>query len=222
MPARRTLATVAALGALVVVGSACADGEVGGPTAATITILPQSYQTRPGPTSAGQTTTQAPVDGRAPQEQEYVLQAGEYPYNVADKFDITLDELLSYNEWELVNGMVPDWPSAGETVMIPPNALIPTDEGAEADEGGEAGEGGSTSTTVKNTVNAGPSSSSTSLGDECTPGSYTITEEDNTRLKVANRFDLSVEALDAANADTPGYSAFFPGLEIVIPPAEGC
>jgi hypothetical protein len=28
---------------------------------------------------------------------------------------------------------------------------------------------------------------------------------------------VTVEQLDAANANTPGYSAFYPGLEIVIP-----
>lgn len=203
---------MAALGALVVIGSACADSEVGGPTAATITILPQSYQTRPGPTSAGQTTTLAPVDGRAPQEQDYVLESGEYPYDVADKFDISLDALLEYNDWELDNGMVPDWPAAGETVKIPPNALIPTTEPSD---------GGSTTTTVDNTVNPRPNSSSTSLGDECTPGSYTV-EEGDYPIDVANDFDVSIDALNQANADTTGYSSFFPGLEIVIPPAEGC
>jgi LysM repeat protein len=216
MPERRTLGSIAALAALVVLGTACADGDVGGPTAATITILPQSYQTRPGPTEVGQTTTLPPVDGRAQQEQEHVVQDGEYPSNIANDFDISLSELLEYNDLELVNGQVPDFPAAGETVRIPPGALIPELEEAEDEEPTD-----SSSTTT--TLNARPSAgSTTSLGDECTPGSYTITAQDTTRLKVAQRFDVTVEALDAANAATNGYSAFFPGLKIVIPPAAGC
>ena len=43
-------------------------------------------------------------------------------------------------------------------------------------------------------------------------GSYTITADDTTRLKVAEKFDVTVEALDAANANTSGYSGFYPGL----------
>ena len=52
---------------------------------------------------------------------------------------------------------------------------------------------------------------------ECVPGKYTIEESDTSRVRVAEKFDVTVEALDAANASTPGYGAFFAGLEIVIP-----
>ena len=34
---------------------------------------------------------------------------------------------------------------------------------------------------------------------------------------MAEKFDVTVEALDAANAGTAGYSGFYPGLKIVIP-----
>ncbi len=54
-------------------------------------------------------------------------------------------------------------------------------------------------------------------GDDCETGEYTITADDTTRLKVAEKFDVTVEALDAANAGTAGYSSFYPGLKIVIP-----
>ena len=39
---------------------------------------------------------------------------------------------------------------------------------------------------------------------------------------MAEKFDVTVDALDAANAGTPGYSAFYPGLEIVIPAKADC
>lgn len=51
----------------------------------------------------------------------------------------------------------------------------------------------------------------------CVPGTYTIQDDDTSRVGVAAKFDLTFEALDAANVDTPGYDAFFVGLKIVIP-----
>jgi hypothetical protein len=51
---------------------------------------------------------------------------------------------------------------------------------------------------------------------ECIPGTYEI-EEGDFPLRVAEKFDVTVAALDAANANTDGYGAFFPGLDIVIP-----
>ena len=59
-------------------------------------------------------------------------------------------------------------------------------------------------------------------GSNCEPGSYTIEDGDNARSKVANKFDVTVEALDAANVGTNGYSAFYPGLKIVIPAKADC
>ncbi len=59
-------------------------------------------------------------------------------------------------------------------------------------------------------------------GDNCTAGSYTITADDTTRIKVADKFNVTVDQLDAANSGTNGYSAFYPGLKIVIPAKAGC
>lgn len=57
--------------------------------------------------------------------------------------------------------------------------------------------------------------------DGCLPGQYVIAETDISRQTVADKFDLTVEELDAANIITPGYSAFSPGLRITIPcPSE--
>ena len=59
-------------------------------------------------------------------------------------------------------------------------------------------------------------------GSNCPAGSYTIEASDTARTKVASKFDVTVEALDAANAGTSGYSAFYPGLKIVIPAKADC
>ena len=59
-------------------------------------------------------------------------------------------------------------------------------------------------------------------GDNCAPGSYVILAEDTSRQKVADKFDVTVVALDGANVGTKGYAAFFPGLTIVIPAKADC
>ncbi len=58
-------------------------------------------------------------------------------------------------------------------------------------------------------------------GDNCDQGDYTIAEGDF-EGKVATNFDVTVEALRAANASTPNYSSFYPGLVIVIPAKADC
>ncbi|MDO8362603.1 MAG: LysM peptidoglycan-binding domain-containing protein [Actinomycetota bacterium] len=45
---------------------------------------------------------------------------------------------------------------------------------------------------------------------------YTVVEGD-TQFTVANRFGVTLDALNLANADTAGYSAFYVGLKIKIP-----
>ena len=39
---------------------------------------------------------------------------------------------------------------------------------------------------------------------------------------MAEKFDVTVEAMDEANQGTNGYAAFYPGLKIVIPAKEDC
>lgn len=61
----------------------------------------------------------------------------------------------------------------------------------------------------------------TLVGNGCQAGRYVILETDTSRQMVADKFDLTVEQMDAANTETPGYNAFYPGLEITIPcPSE--
>ena len=50
----------------------------------------------------------------------------------------------------------------------------------------------------------------------CVPGTYEI-EDGDFPIRVAEKFDITVDALNAANAATEGYGAFFPGLKIIIP-----
>jgi len=65
-------------------------------------------------------------------------------------------------------------------------------------------------------VDTTPAATIPDAGDNCDQGTYTIVAGD-VPSKVANKFDVTVEALNAANSGTSGYSSFYVGLEIVIP-----
>jgi hypothetical protein len=91
-----------------------------------------------------------------------------------------------------------------------------------------SGTGGATATTVvgatattvtgaSSGTGAGSTATTLSAPGECVPGKYTIQTTDTSRIKVADKFDVTVQALDAANANTAGYSSFYAGLEIIIP-----
>ena len=169
-------------------------------------IQPSSYVVKEPATT---TTTLAPgtvnEEGRSPTEQEYTVQSGDYPLRIADAYGITVEELANYNEWTPPN--YADFPFPGTVIKIPPNALVPGATAETPDEEEPTGETDAPTTTIAGS-------------DQCTEGTYTITEQDTSRLSVAQQFDVTVEQLDAANAGTPGYASFYPGLEIVIPCAE--
>lgn len=135
-------------------------------------------------------------------EQEYVVQSGDTPIGVANRFGVSLDDLVAYNRWPAAA-----LPFPGETIRIPPGGIVPGAAPAAATTGNDSAE---------------PAATIPDAGDNCAPGSYTIEAGDTTRTRVADKFDVTVGALDAANAGTPGYSAFYPGLEIVIPAKENC
>jgi LysM repeat protein len=195
--------------------SACGDGDDETANTPVVPIQETSYVVKEPAT----TTTTLPPDLSAdgaisPVEQLYTIEAGDAVSSIATKFGITMEELANYNEW--AEGIShPIYP--GEEIRIPPNSKIPSAAEADEDETDdtEADTSDETDSTEADTesTDAPPSGS----GDDCEPGEYTITADDTTRLKVAEKFDVTVEALDAANANTNGYSGFYPGLKIVIP-----
>ena len=77
-------------------------------------------------------------------------------------------------------------------------------------------------TTDTGTTPSGETTTTVAGGQStCAPGEYTIVEGDYLG-KVAKKLDTTVEALNAANANTAGYSAFYPGLKIKTPPKADC
>ncbi len=219
------LAGFGALGlALTLTAAACGDSDAG-ETAPTITIQPQSYQSKPAPTQPPDVTgaPEANEDGTTDQVQQYTVKENEYPAQIASRFEITLSELLNFNGWELNSqGWVPDFPPPGSVIEIPPGAKFidpNAEDEEEATETTDATPGTSSDGAVVATTTA--AAASDPAADRCSPGTYTV-ESGDYPIGVAQKFDVTIEALNQANANTPGYSTFYPSLKIVIPPAADC
>lgn len=211
------------LGLAGVLGGCGAGGET--TTAATITILPQSYQSKPAPTLVPESTTAptAAEDGTTDQVQTYTVESGDYPSTVAEKFGITLDELLAFNDWELQGNIVPEFPGTGGTVRIPAGATFVDPNAPEETDDTEPDEVQTGDTTEDGSIIESPPTNiiDDATEDRCVPGKYTLQTGDYPG-EVANKFDVSVEDLNAANRNTPNYNLFIVGSEIIIPAADDC
>jgi LysM repeat protein len=209
--ARRLGALVAPalIGAIIL--SSCGGTETGA-TQSTIDLSAAStaFVVRPPATtepSADAGDPDATIEGT----QEYEVQPGDAPFVLVTRFDVTLEDLLAVNEWTSAN----QFPFPGTVILIPPGgksvaAYLAGDTATDEETPTDTDEEGAPTETIPD------------AGDNCAEGTYTIAETDTSRTKVAENFDVTVEALDAANVNTPGYSAFYPGLEIVIPAKSDC
>ena len=217
MPSSSTSTGVRRLGVLVgpaligaVVLSSCGSGESGA-TESTIDLSAAStaFVVRPPATTEPPTDSAAAADPAAVVEgtQEYTVQSGDAPYVLVDRFGITLEDLLAVNEWTDPS----QFPFPGTVILIPPGATSVT---AVADTSTDA-------STDDGATEATPTETIPDAGDNCAPGTYTIVEGDYIG-KVASKFDVTVDALNAANVNTSGYSSFYVGLEIVIPAKSDC
>ncbi|MEM8620619.1 MAG: LysM peptidoglycan-binding domain-containing protein [Actinomycetota bacterium] len=218
-PAISAFGAPLAIGALVL--ASCGGGEVGGAAESTIDLSQAStdYVERPPE------TTLAP-DGAGGSEvvtgsQDYTVQAGDYPLKVANDFGITVDDLVAFNDWGSVN----EFPFPGTVIRIPPGANAPSassdDAETAADAGSEADAVDDASADGGDEETAAPVETIPDAGDNCGEGTYTIAAGD-LPIRVAENFDVTVDALDAANANTDGYGAFIVGLEIIIPAKADC
>jgi len=194
------------IGAFVL--ASCGGGDSGA-TQSTIDLNSSStaFVVRPPATTEPPAGTTAAVEGTVEGTQDYEVQAGDYPYLLVQRFGITLEDLLAVNEWASVN----EFAGPGTIILIPPGGKSVAEVAAAADAAAATGE----------TESTDPAATIPDAGDNCPPGSYTIVAGDYIG-KVAGNFDVTVEALNAANAGTAGYNAFYPGLVIVIPAKADC
>jgi LysM repeat protein len=199
----------ALIGAVVL--SSCGSGESGA-TQSTIDLSAAStaFVVRP-PATTVPVDTLADGDPDAIVEgiQEYTVQSGDAPYVLVTRFGISLEDLLGVNEWTDPS----QFPFPGTVILIPPGAKSVT--------AAATTDSGDTSTDDEADDEATPTETIPDAGDNCSQGTYTIVEGDYLG-KVASKFDVTVDALNAANASTSGYSSFYVGLEIVIPAKADC
>jgi LysM repeat protein len=208
----RAVAIAAVIAPLALL-TACGDSETGARTTM-VELDTTNYVVREPAT----TTTTLPdggvatdEEGRSLTEQTYEIQSGDFPLGVADRFGITLDELVNYNGW----GSASQFPFPGTVIKIPPNALV---VGASTSSGTDT----STDTGTDTDTDTGTASGTTTTlppAGECTPGSHTIAAGD-IPITVAEQYDVTLAQLNAANASTSGYQAFIVGTVIVIPCAD--
>jgi LysM repeat protein len=201
----------ALIGAVVL--SSCGGGESGA-TQSTIDLSAAStaFVVRPPATTEPPADTLAEGDPDAIVEgtQEYTVQSGDAPYVLVTRFGISLEDLLAVNEWTDPS----QFPFPGTVILLPPGAKSVTAATATTDSD-------ETTTDTSTETEAAPTETIPDAGDNCAQGTYTIVEGDYLG-KVASKFDVTVDALNAANASTPGYSSFYVGLEIVIPAKSDC
>lgn len=189
--------------AAAVLFAACGASDDASPSRSTVDLNNGSTAfvvKEPTPTSTGPAVNE---DGTTGASQEYTVQAGDYPIKVADQFGVPLQDLVNFNGW----ASEAEFPFPGSVIKIPPGAVAASEPTEEP---------------VAEETTEEPGDTIPEAGDNCAEGSYTIAADDTTRISVADKFDVTVEALDAANAGTPGYAAFYPGLEIVIPAKADC
>ena len=150
--------------------------------------------------------------------QEYTIQAGDYPLKVANDFGVSVDDLVAFNEWGSAN----EFPFPGTVIRIPPGA---TTGGAASDEGDAAAEEDATSETeavdAAADESAEPIETIPDAGDNCPEGEHTVVEGD-VPVRLAEQYDVTLDALNAANADNPAYQQFIVGQTIIIPAKADC
>ena len=208
----RALAVAAlAVVPLLLVTACGGDGTSAGSSSNLTPITGSSYVTIQPATT---TTTLPPGEavaaepgGTSTQEQAYTVQAGDSVSKIASMHGITADVLANYNTWP--EGIQhPIFP--GDVIRIPPNSQVPATGATSATATTVAPTGGETGAAEP----ADPGETTTD--GEC-PTTYVIQSGDTTRIGVAEKFGITYEQMDAANANTPGYANFVVGTPITIP-----
>jgi LysM repeat protein len=190
----------------VVALSACDGGGDDAAGQTTIAIRPTAYATQPVVTTARPATTSAGQPGvsggaaAAVEGEVYEVERGDALQLIADRYDITVEELADFNDWE--DGIFhPIYP--GDEVRIPEFAEEPadsiTDERPDDGLGTMPAPGG---------------------GPLCPDGTerdlYEIVSGDFIS-RVADKNDISIQELEAVNADNPAYQSFAPGQDLWLP-----
>lgn len=203
---RRRLGLLAVMLFAVVPFAACGQDDLAARTTLA-PIQPSSYVVREpvvtSTTLAVSDTEPASLvnaDGRSQVEQEYVIKAGDAVSIIAGVYGISGEEIARYNDWQngIFQAIFP-----GQTIRIPPLALVP----------------GAIETPVVN-EDGTPAQTTVAVGaEECLEGIYVLVSGDMP-VRVAERFQVTLDALNFANRNTSGYGPFIIGTRVRIPCTE--
>ena len=172
-------------------------------------VQPTPYVTVDPPTTTTTTTPPPPstlAGGAvvAQQEQIYTVVANDNLFKISQRFEITLDELVSHN------GITGD-PAA--YLLIPGQTTLKIPAGSATVEGAEVVGGGTP---------AGETSTGTTTTTAPGEGCRHVVVTGDYQGKVANQYGVSLDELAAANANNPAWNVFRLGDEIIIPASGNC
>lgn len=181
--------------------SAC-GGDTLGVATTVVNVTPTNFATIPPVASTAPGTTTTLPAGAVGSEQTYVVQQGDTPLQVANKYGISLTALLAYNA--LVSPA--QFPYPGETLKIPPQAVAPA----------------ATTAPAPGTPTGATTAPSGVVGPGCgtrPAGTYTIQKGDSF-YALKTKFCVSYQALLTAN-NWPDINTvvLLPGQAINMPAA---
>lgn len=212
---KRTFGFAAIGSSLLLAGllSACGDDE---PDAEAMVIQPSSYSTIVSTTSAAAAAPSGstPAGGTVAGTQVYIVQSGDFLSGIADDYGIPPESIAAFNDWDdgIEHPIHPD-----QTINIPPGAQVPDpddedNEDSDSDEDTQAEDSADTEAEQEEVDPDDPPR----CADGTRQGTYTI-EAGDIPANVAASLDVTVDQLNEANANTPGYRAFIVGADILVP-----
>jgi LysM repeat protein len=199
-----TLAVVLSVGAMACGGG----GDDAAPSASLLSQTATTYAVIDPPTTTSTTTTTlAPppaasgnTGGASTSDGTYTVRSGDSVFRIAGTFGLTPEALAAAN----------GWPDGIQHTILPGDVVLVA--------AGATATGAASSGAASAAATAPPGTPAPQAG--C-PTTYTITASDTTRIKVAGRFGITYQEMDAANANTPGYASFVVGTPITIPCPAG-
>lgn len=190
----RTLGALGLTAALSLGASACGDGSaVAGPRPTE--IPPTNFAIIP---NTNVTTPPGDVSGADALALRYVVKAGDSLAAIGRTHKVTPQSIANVNNWDdgVKHNLI-----AGQTILLPKNAVLPVGVAAGQKGGPEA------------------ETTTTTTAPKCYKD-YTIVKGD-TKKKVANKLGITVAELDAANVDVRAYKRFVVG-GVIKYPAKKC
>jgi LysM repeat protein len=202
---------------LLVVALAACGGDDESSLGTEVEIKPSSFVTTPSTTpaptaAAGEAPTGEPGE-TTPGTQVHVVQPGEFLSGIAADYEVDMEEIADFNTWAdgVNHPLFPD-----DQVRIPPGGVIPSPEDEDSDEETESTDEDSDSGDEDETETTEEDDEPELCPDGEPRGRYTVKAGDFP-ASVAAALDVTLEQLNEANANTPGYSGFIVGIRINIP-----